>query len=367
MDIEGLKTEKERKIAVDFITRLNGYGKLSTAQMDNISGININKTGTPAPKNKDTPGYTFFTRPDLNLNDDNLSVDRVMTPLLDSSTTSMARAIRAMLDYRSERDIYHQVKSDIFNSKQPFLPILTNNLISMSGWPDIALDSYTSKEGVYKESYSMVDGTSNLFNTFDLTANFRNIQGDPITLLFTVWVHYASKVYEGLLVPYPDLLIQNEIDYMTRIYRVVTDETNTYVQKIAACGAAFPLASPLGAAFNYNDEEEFNFDNDQISIPFRCIGANYMDPILIKEFNIYVSRMNPDMSDQARPGLMKKISPRIEYDGYGYIGRTLSKILSHQLFPRIEPTTMELEWWTTMDNYNLAISNLKERKVITNE
>lgn len=349
------QTAAEKKTEIDFISKLNGYGALSTAQTDNIAGINNNKTGTPAPRNKDASGYTFFTRPDLNLTNDNISVSRVMSPLLSENSLSMARALRCMLSPRTQRTY----PSDIFPSNQAFIPILTNSLISMSGWPDIAVDTYTSKEGAYKESYSMVDGTSNLFSTFDITANFRNIQGDPITLLFTTWVHYASMVYDGTMVPYPDMIIKNEIDYNTRIYRLIMDETNTFVQKIAACGASFPMASPLGAAFNYSDDAEFNTDNDQISIPFRCIGVNYLDPILVKEFNATVTMFNSEMSDGLRESFMTKISPRVDYGNKEYYGKTLGKALSHQMHPRIEPTSMELEWYVDNDLFEKTLSVLK--------
>ncbi len=354
----------DAKLEVDFISKIGGYGGLTTAQTDNLRGINTHKTGTAAPKNKDAHGYTFFTRPDLNLTDENIAAVRMLSPLLSDDDSSMARALRCMLDPRSERYGPAPVKSAIFEQSQAFIPVLTNNLISMSGWPDIAVDTYTSKEGVYKESYSMVDGTSHLYNTFDITANFQNIQGDPITLLFTIWVVYSSMVYDGTMVPYPDLILNNEIDYMSRIYRLVMDETNTYVQKIAACGASFPMASPLGASFNYSAESEFNSDNDQISIPFRCIGVNYLDPILVKEFNLTVEGKNPEMSDGIRD-FMFKISARKEYPIYGMIGSTLSKYLGHKLHPRIEPKTMELEWYASYDDYTNAINELLLKGIIS--
>ncbi|MBE0438201.1 MAG: hypothetical protein IBX57_00345 [Gammaproteobacteria bacterium] len=380
-ELERLKNKQRsslpsaRKKDVDFASKLNGVGSLSSAQSDNLRGINLNLSGTPAPKNQDSYGYTFFTRPDLNMSYDNLAMNRMLTPLLTDDTKSMARALRCMLDPRGERQGQQSIKSEIFNYRQAFLPVLTNNLINISGWPDIVADTYTSKEGVYKESYSMVDGTTHIFNTFDITANFRNIQGDPITLLFAVWVTYQSMVYDGTMVPYPDLILENEIDYNTRIYRLVMDETYKYVQKIAACGAAFPLAAPLGASFNYSNETNYNQDNDQISIPFRCMGVNYLDPILVKEFNQTVVNKFPSMSDKSnnRNHLMVQISDTESYgdDGnfsvnpkYGAIGRTLMNLLNYSLYPRINPDTMELEWWTTKSEYTMAINELKQKGII---
>lgn len=362
-----MNKEEQRKKEVDFISKLNGYGSLTSAQSNNIRGINLNRHGTPAPKNKDHFGLTFFTRPDLNMSYDNLGADRMLSSLLTEDSKSMARAIRVLLDPRGEKEggtMFPGRRSDLVDERQAFIPMLTNGLVSMSGWPDLTVDTYTSKEGVYKEAYSMVDGTTHLFNSFDLTANFRNIQGDPITLLFAIWIRYASLVYDGTIVPYPDNMFQNRIDYQTRVYRLVLNEDLTHVQKIAACGAGFPVASPLGAAFNYSTESEWNEENDQLSVPFRCIGANYLDPILIKEFNQVVYDKNVYMQDKNRNSKMVKIDVKGESGGYEDIGVMLKNILSHRLYPRIDPYTLELEWYADNVDFQDAIADLKEKGAI---
>ena len=356
-----MNSQEQRKEEIDFISRLNGYGSLASAQSNNLRGLNVNLNGTPAPANKDSYGYTFFTRPDLNLSYDNLAMDRMMTPLMSSDTTSMARALRVMLDPRSEGS---GILSDLCDPSQAFIPILSNNLITLSGWPDLTVETYTSKEGNYKEAYSMVDGTTHIFNTFDATAVFRNIQGDPITLLFAAWVRYSSLVYDGTMVPYFDNIIENTIDYQTRIYRLITNADQTHVQKIGACGAAFPQASPLGSVFNYSNEENYNEDNSQISIPMRCIGVNYLDPILVKEFNDTVAYRSNSMRDGNRSVLMTKISKLRMYPPYGNIGKLLQNVLTHKLYPHIDPETMELEWWAKNGDFQDAINELKAQKAI---
>lgn len=357
-------SDKIRTLEKDFISKINGLGSLSSAQTDNLRGINVNKTGAVASKNKDRNGLTFFTRPDFNLTDGNLSANRVMSTLLGSSPDSMNTALRCMLDPRSERTFENRVISDIFDSTQAFIPVLTNNLISISGWPDIALSTYTSKEGLYRESFSMVDDTAHIFNTFDITANFKNIQGDPITLLFTLWTLYSAFVYDGTMVPYPDMIIKNEIDYNTRIYRLVMDESNTIVTKIAACGAAFPMASPIGASFNYSNESVYSTDNDQISIPFRCMGASYLDPILVTEFNKCVVDKNLAMSDSVRSSTMRKVSNSDNIGDNSGKNRLLMNYLNSSLHPRIEPTTMELEWYARVEDVEDAIRVMKARGVL---
>ena len=356
-----MSKEQTFKNELDLISRMNGYGSLVHAQVDNIKGFNVNLNGSPSPKNKDHYGIAFFTRPDLNLSYNNIGVDRVLSTMLTDDENSMARAIRVLLDPRGE--LKDRV-SNLVDQNQAFIPILTNSLISMSGWPDMTLDTYTSKEGGYKESYSMVDGTAHIYNTFDITATFQNIQGDPISLLFAIWLRYAAFVYDGTLAPYPDNLFQNAIDYQTRIYRFVMDSNFRYVQKVAACGAAFPIANPLGAAFNYSNDGEWNTSNDQISVPFRCIGANYLDPILFKEFNQVVQLHCVPMEDGNRSGSMKKIDPQLEYESYGYIGGLLLNVLTHRLYPRVDPYTLELEWYALKEDYDESIEKLESLKAI---
>lgn len=179
----------------------------------------------------------------------------------------------------------------------------------------------------------MVDSAPRIFSTIDFTANFRNIMGDPITLMFLVWCHYAAMVYEGRMDPYPDNLIEHRIDYNTRIYRLILDRTKTFVQKIGATGAAFPLASPIGAAFNFSADEPINRENEQISIPFRAIGVDYQDPALVVEFNHTVQMFNPAMKDGNRQNSYVKLTP------------AQRNVFNYRGYPHINPDTYELEWW----------------------
>ena len=72
---------------------------------------------------------------------------------------------------------------------------------------------------------------------------------------------------------------------MTRIYRLVLDETRTQVRKIAATGVSIPKSVPLGSQFDFSAETPFNEQNKELTVQFESIGFQYNDPILIKEFN----------------------------------------------------------------------------------
>lgn len=337
----------------DLYTSLN-IGSIERASANNLYGINHRLIPTAVPSNKDRYGLTFFVRPQLNMTQDNLRNIRYFYSLLTSNNTSIQKVVRCLLDPRIVPGIEfvrgggENKKSlrlpgsqcPLVDNQNPFIPILTNNLISISGWPDLTVPTFTSEPGQYKEAYSQADGVSRNFESFDIDASFRNVRGDPIIMLFYVWCHYQALVFEGKMVPYFDFLAENEIDYNTRIYRLVMDSTNMYVTKIAATGAAFPISVNMSSFFDFNNEKPFNDQSREISVRFRCMGAEYLDDVLIYEFNRTVEIFNPDMRDTRRDSSMVKVAP------------SLLTLFNNRGYPRINYNTYELEWYVTKAMYN---------------
>jgi hypothetical protein len=151
-------------------------GSVDRAMGNNLYGINHRQTPGLVPSNKDTYGLTFFTRPQLNLQADNIRTERKFYSLLSKNELSMQRYIRCMLDPRlnvgvnvkhlasdSAREdkvvyTYPAVTTPLIDVHQAFIPVLTNNLITLSGWPDVTAPVFESDAGMYKESYAQVDG-----------------------------------------------------------------------------------------------------------------------------------------------------------------------------------------------------------------
>lgn len=329
---------------LDDITQINTGNTYSRAITDNLYGINHRQITSAIPINKDQYGLTLFTRPQLNFTKQNLRNERIMIPLLTGDSLSYQRYIRTQLDPRSMvgYDTGYGVvgaQADRVNScpltdaNQAFIPILTNNLLSISGWPDITVPTFTSEAGIYKDEWGIVDGVVKNYTSYDITATFRNLRGDPITTMFFYWAHYMSSVFEGTLLPYPDYVAGNVIDYNTRIYRLTLDQSKRYVQSIAATGAAIPIADPIASKFDYSSDKPYNDVNAQIAIPFKCYGAIYNDDILIWSFNKTVCSFNQLMKDSKRESTMMKIP-------YEYL-----KLFNNRGYCRIEPQTYELEWW----------------------
>lgn len=316
-------------------------------------GDNLGLIGNPIPYNVEGRGLVFFVRPRLNLSYENLSMDRKMSSLAIEDPHTIQSAIRAYLDPVGDlerRRVSETMSSALVDPYYAFIPVLSNLLINLNGWPDKTVGQFTSRPGIYRETWSMVDDISEEYGQYELTGSFRQIKGDPITSMLATWVDYSSHVYTGKMDPYMESVVENEIDYVTRIYRIVLDETQQFVQKIMATGYAYPISSPTGASGNYTTETPFNTDvSQQLSTSFKCQGFIWNDPLLIYSFNRTVAMFNPHMRiDNLRRGnsLMIQLTPgeRTLLKGYG-------------VYPRIEPRTFEMKWYAFRSVYDQVITS----------
>lgn len=331
------------------ITRKAGRSDIDRTISNSFYGLNISGRNAGIALNTENHGYTFFTRPLMNMSYNNLVVDRVLSNLVNESSNSLARMIRCLFDpWLGAKENVAQNGIDPLNA---FIPLLSNNLISLSGFTDFTLNTASSQPGLYREVYSYTDDIPYNYSSYDLTANFRNLEGDPISFMMLLWGWYQGLVFEGRIMPHPELVIANEIDYQTRIYRLVMDSTRTYVTRIGASGVSWPITAPIGNIFNFEgdgSQSPFTTANDQISINFRTLGFTYYDNILIYEFNKTVTMFNRDMEDDRRQGAYYKLRADEK------------QIYSYRAYPRINPLTLELEWWTPKKYYEDVQNNLVE-------
>jgi hypothetical protein len=345
-------------VTLDDFFQSSPLGSLERAIGNNLYGFNHRQVPGMVPTNKDHAGFTFFVRPQLNLQGDNIRNVRLFYPLLTQNRTSVQTLVRTILDprllysYGGTRTIAPAIQCPVVDPLQAFIPFLTNDLVTVTGWPDMVVMPFVSKAGLYQESYAQVDSLSRNYSEYDLDVTFKNTRGDPIVYLFWVWIHYASLVFEGRLVPYPDFLLENEIDYTTRIYRLTLDPYKTHVRKIAATGVAFPISNPLGQFFDYTNERPYNEQTKDITVRFKCLGMESMDGILVYEFNRSVQIFNPDMRDGVRETSMVALDS------------AAAGFFNNRGYPRINPNDYKLEWWVPKQLYQQRLAAFTRGKLV---
>lgn len=319
---------------------------------DAAFGMNILGRNAPLPLNTDNHGYTFFTKPLFNLSYDNCMVDRRLSMLLREDVNSYERMARVTLDPWSQTQQKNPVQSTKVDALSPFIPIFSNNLISLNGWPDFTINMSTTTSGIYRDSMAYVDDVPYQYETYTLQATYRNIEGDPISLIHYMWLLAQGLGKEGRTMPYPELVLMNERDYDTRIYRLIMDQTRTYVTRIFACGAATPENVPSGEIANFTgdgSESGSQVISSQLNFSYRANGVTTYDHILIFEFNDLQEDFNPSMADGTREQAMHLLFPWEK------------AYFNYKSYPRINPATMELEWWVFKDYYeSVKAGNIKQ-------
>lgn len=331
----------------------NGFGSVKSGVSRSLYGVNFAGTPNSLPINRDHTGFTFFTKPLMNMTTDNLRQSRTLSGLLNTDETSVHRLIRASLDAQvfneDNRAANSSYKSPFINPNSPFIPILSNNLLSMSGWSDYDVQTYTSASGNMREEFSFADGVVRDYRTWDMSCSFRNLDGNLITMLFFYWVLYIEAVaITGECLPYPVMNLQHEIDYMTGIYRFTLDPSLTYITGFAKT-IGFPVTCPIGNMFNFDSDKTYNDDSHQVSIQFRCHGAEYNDPIIVREFNRAVELMDPNFRAQSRNSY------------YLQIPKSLYRTFNGLCQPLIDEDSFEFQWWVPISIWEEHVPILRQR------
>ena len=255
--------------------------------------------------NHEMTGYTFITRPKLNFSTTSLRQDRILAMLDTADPGSLQFAIRCYLDtyYSSRRDVTALAGlCPFFNSESPFLIPLSNNLVSVSGWPDPILEPETTDGGFFSEDMTIAKGSDRLNKTYDITLTFRDIQGGFIMALMWMWIHYIELVIRGDTTAYPEDIAARRINYTCSIYRFVMDPSYRFITKWSKATGCWPRSIPIGNIFNFGDKEKFIHSAAQYSVPFTVNKVEIMDPIIFRDFNTIIRRFSPTIKNATMSG-----------------------------------------------------------------
>lgn len=340
----------------------------STSISDTLVGMNHRMLPPSLPKHQDRMGLVYFTRPMLRLDPQNLVRDRRLAEFMAKVPESIQRWARCTLDPRQMTEYIYgnadgaskitkkAISCPLVNNELPFIPILSNQLLKLNGWPDPVIDTYKSPEGIYKEVFIGVDGLYDIYRNFTLNATFKNSKLNPIYKLMNLWTLYMSKVKTGELLPYEDFALFNMLDYTTRVYVLVLDETGDIVVGSAMTGYSMPITSAIGSRYDVDTTQVFNNNTDEINIAFECSGAYYDDPYTLKCFNDLVEITCPAMQDKYRETYMVRI-PRMSLEHFSFMG-----------FPRINfDEGNRLETWVSRGMAKMHLEKLNNFRAAIGE
>lgn len=343
---------------------LTGRGDARYSLANDMMGFNHQRAPLNVPINQEDQGLTFYTRPLLPMTIENVMADNLLMEMAENPYNSSGRAILGMLDYQCPYAL--GLNTDTvqpfgipfadavqFDNRQAFIPILTNHTTSLTGFPDSSLDVYVSEPGLARQQWSMVDSNYETNSHRTLSGTYNNTDGDLLTTMFHVWLKMMSGMYLGTFIARGRERVQREINYQTRIYRLILDPTGRYVTKIGAANAAYPVNDSLGAIFNFNREAPRVDGNQEINIQWAVDGFIYLDPMLIYDFNRTVRLFNPDMVEV--PGNVGYFTPRGPMRA---LHRGELQYFNTEGFPYIDPNTKELFWYVYESTYQEVMERI---------
>lgn len=272
--------------------RQSGWGDpnaMYSTVLANYDRFGIN----PLLSNHEVSGYTFITRPKLNLSTPSLRMNNILSILDTSDITSLPFSVRCWLDThltnRPSNKSYVQ-KCPFYNDESPFIVPLSNNLVSVSGFPDLVIETETTDGGFYSEDLTFAKGSDQLNRTYNLSLTFRDIQGGYILSLLYIWCWYIALVARGDVVAYPDDINYRRINYTCSIYRFVMDPRKQFITKWAKATGCFPISPPIGNMFNFGEKEKYLSSTEQFTMQFVANKVEYMDPQIFRDFNTISKR-----------------------------------------------------------------------------
>jgi len=288
------KIEKLNDLLNEHIQKSIGNSKFNIFS-SYLSGIDKVKN-TLIESDVSRQGYVFIGRPVLNLRSSSLRQDRILALIDTISSNTVAFYIRCMLDpiFSNKIEISNIIEhSNLLNNQLPFIPLLTNTIKTMSGWPDPVLNTESTEGGFFSENFTFAKGFDDLRKSVTLTLNFRDIQGSPVLSLFTIWFRFIHLVTRGIVLAYNKYIEERKMCYSCSIYRFVLDTSGKYIKYWGKATGSFPLSYPIGGYLNYDVTSPIsNFGND-ISIPFMVNAPEMMDPIILNDFNMWIKRFCP--------------------------------------------------------------------------
>lgn len=351
--------------------RLAGRGGFNNTLQTFLCRLDRYGTATP-PVNTLCSGYTFITRPRLNLTSPNIKQNSIMSTLISNNPQSISFVIRALLDscmstnftltkvanssfqpFTDETTDFcakAQYNSYLFDAKNPFLVPLCNGLKSISGFPDLTLESETTEGDFFGSDFSYVKGGDMMKRSGELNLSFTDVQGSVILTIFYYWCLYIALQAQGVLMAYPDDIYEQRLNYTVSIYRFVTDPTRKYIRWWAKATGCYPKSVPVGALFNANEHDAILSSAMNFSIPFTYGKIEVNEPGILMDFNTLMERYTHDEIKEPNKFTDFDRTPLSGNPGYNFIG--LPYIITPDSINKEK--YLRLAWMTNASYINVA-------------
>lgn len=291
-------------------------------------------------------GFSFVTRPQLNLTDENILKSERLQSLYGVSQYSMGAYVRGILDERW--GAANQVVG--LNNKMPFIPVLTGYLKSSTGFGDLQMQIQTSAPGIRDQVYQRVASKLEENGQYTMSQTYWNPRPSLIPAIFQTWEDWISEVTSGdrQLSPRDTYLFGNRIDFDCRIYHLILNKDTEFLEHIFATVQSIPNTYPAGSQANIDTTQTSarGEGQDDFTVQFSSTGMRFNELGLIKAFNDHSFMYNPGLKPGVRDRYYRKLA-RNELQQYAYGAYPLLLPVVNQRASNDSPgrTGIALTWW----------------------
>ena len=295
-----------KQLAIDIATLSAGGGTFDNQFQNFMIGFD-KYHASRLPAHLEMSGPTFITRPRLCLQSSNLRNNARMLPLDTSNPSSMAFAIRWLLDtnlcneYGTYKEKYKAAVNNcpMINPESPWLTPMCNAVVSISGFPDFQLQTDSTDGGYFGEAQTFAKGSNDFNNgSYSLSVTFREIPGGVIAAILYYWLEYIRCVTRGIMFAYPDDIDGQIMNYTVSFYQFNMDPSQQYIVRWCKCTGCFPSTLDFGSMFSKNEGTYFQEAVQKVSTTFLVNKVEYMNPNILMDFNTLAMRYCPSINSR---------------------------------------------------------------------
>ena len=245
----------------------NAYSRLELARLTHTK-FNRYKIDFGDYRLKPTISYAVFTRPDLNLFDENKNI-----------LPQISNDPQLYYIWKTNPIILKQLSLN-FSGTHKFIPLLTNQITALD-IIDESLDTTEVGENFagFKMQYAKHSNRSMTSGT--ISVKFPETMDLSITHMIQTWCSYESGVYRGILTPKDDYCMYKILDYACNIYYFLMDSEFT-IRFWSVYYGAFPT-NVNKSIFSYDMGS--NSGMSDVNVTFAYFHKEDLDTRSLVDFN----------------------------------------------------------------------------------
>ncbi|MCP4394316.1 MAG: hypothetical protein GY804_08665 [Alphaproteobacteria bacterium] len=251
--------------------------------------------------NLELTGLTFITRPKLNLSAVSLKQSQKLSMLNSTDPSSIQFVTRCLLDPKfADRHIALVESAPNLNHQSPFIPMLTNSLRSISGWPGKIMGTSTTIGGFHSENQVFAVGSDRLRKAYDVSMTFADAPNSIVLNLWDYWFEFIDLLMNGDVLMYPEDTDAQRMCYTFSVYRLMFSPCMRYTTSWCKGTGSIIQTNPIGEKFNFSNDEVYSQAAQEFSINCSINNIKYNEVDSLFAFNDVVRFFCPSI-DQYTP------------------------------------------------------------------